>query len=331
MFDKSKPMDLGDIFSNTFKLLGQTFSRNIVIACAFIIPAGLLMASATDSFFSEMMLFARSAEENRNKDFNPELILDLFANMGFYSFAVLIFLLGHLGALIGITKISCSSINGDRISLGEAFNKVFSITAIRCIGQLLLLFLALYTCVLAGIIIIIIGASSEIVPLTIFGVVALIAGTVLMFYLMFRWYFAFIAIVCEDNRVIESFLKSSMLVEGNWWRTFGIVLLFSVLIDFAVSIISTPIYFIAMWDFFAQYFKMMADGTINENDPAFVFNMMESFGFAIGIVILVSTLLETLIAPVFNVVYYIDLKIRKKDFPELINPVNEAGGVPSIE
>lgn len=331
MFDKTKPMDLGDLFSNTFNLFKETFSRNLIISSAFLIPAGLLMASAFDSFFSAMMDFVRNAEANRDQQFSPEIFLKLFSNIGLYSLAIIIFLLGHLAALIGVTGISCSSIKGNRINIGEAFNKIFSVTYLRSVGQMLLLSLALYACITAGIIIIIIGAASEIIPLTVIGVLGLIAGIILMLYLMFRWYFAFIAIVCEDKKVIESFSKSSMLVEGNWWRTFGIVILFSILIDFAISIISTPVYFIAMWDFFKMYFQMMSEGNFNQNDPEFVFNIMESFGFAIGIVVMISTLLETLIAPVFNVVYYYDLKIRKKDFPELNNPVIEAGGVPPVD
>ena len=58
--------------------------------------------------------------------------------------------------------------------------------------------------------------------------------------------------------------------------------------------------------------------------------MMDSFGFAIGIVIIISSILDALITPVFNVVYYFDLKIRKRDFPEPVASDNLTGGVPPI-
>jgi hypothetical protein len=289
------------------------------------------MAYGFDSFFSGMMEFTKNAADRANGDFDTELLFDLFANIGLYGFAILVFSLGYLCAMIGITKISYSVANGERISIGEAFNKIFSVTLLRSIGQALLLSLVVFACLSAGIILIAVGAGTEAIPLIIVGVLALMAGVVLMLYLIFRWYFAFVAIVCEDKKVIESFSKSSMLVEGNWWRTFGIVLLFSVIIDFAISIISTPIYFIAMWDFFSQYLKMMAEGNFNENNPEVIFNMMESFGFAFGVVIILSTVLDALVTPLFNVVYYFDLKIRKKDFPELIVSENSIGGVPPIE
>jgi len=42
MIDKSKPMNLGDIFDTTFKLIKETFTRNILIAVIFLIPAGIV-------------------------------------------------------------------------------------------------------------------------------------------------------------------------------------------------------------------------------------------------------------------------------------------------
>jgi hypothetical protein len=330
MFDKTKQMELGDLFSNTFKLFKETFSRNIVIASAFLVPAGILMTYGFDSFFSALMETVRTASENRFEYSEPDYTF-IFSNIGIYVLSLLAFLLGYLGAMIGITRISCRAAEGERISIGEAFNKVFSVLYLRCIGQSFLLSLAVSACFFAGIMIIIIGSAAEIVLITVIGVLALIGGIVLMIYLSFRWYFAFVAIVGEDKKVIESFSKSSFLVEGNWWRTFGIVLLFSVLVDFAISIITTPVYFIVMWDFISQYFKMMAEGNINEKDPEVIFGMMESFGFAFGVVIIITTILDALITPLFNVVYYFDLKIRKKDFPETISPDNLPGGIPPVE
>ena len=261
MFDKTKQMELGDLFSNTFNLFKETFSRNIVIALVFFIPSGILMAYGFDSFFSTMMESVRKAAEHKydyeytNPDFD---FISVISSISIYFLSILIFFLGYMAVMIGITRICYRAAEGERISLGEAFNKIFSVIFLRSIGQSLLLSLALSACVFAGIVLILIGSSADIVPITVIGVFALIGGIVLIIYLVFRWYFAFVAIAGEDKKVIESFGKSSFLVEGKWWRTFGIVILFSILIDFAISIISTPVYFIAMWDFILQYFRMIA-------------------------------------------------------------------------
>ncbi len=330
MFDKTKPMELGDLFSNTFKLFKVSFSRNIVIASIFLIPAGIIMAYGFDSFFSAMMESVKTSVEHRYANQQPDLAL-IFSNVGIYFLSILVFMIGYLGAMIGITKISYTSMKGERISLGEVFKNIFSVVYIRSIGQSLLLSLIIMSCIFAGIMVIVLGAASKLVPVIVIGVLALIAGIAFVIYLTFKWYFAFVSIVGEDKKVMESFSKSSFLVAGNWWRTFGIVLLFSVLVDFAVSIISTPVYFIAMWDFISQYFKMISEGTINQNNPEVFLKMMDSFGFAFGIIIIFSTILDALITPLFNVVYYFDLKIRKKDFPDLIEPDNQTGGVFPVE
>jgi hypothetical protein len=107
MFDKTKPMDLGDIFSNTFKLLKETFTRNIVIAAAFLIPVKILMAYWFDSFFSGIMESARTAARNRYEYSEPDFTF-MFANISIYFFSLFVFLIGNLGAMIGITKINLS-------------------------------------------------------------------------------------------------------------------------------------------------------------------------------------------------------------------------------
>lgn len=330
MFDKTKPMDLGDIFSNIFKLLKETFSRNIIIAAAFLIPAGIVMAYGFDAFFSAMMEMVRTASENRYEYTKPDFTF-IFANIGIYFLTMIVFLLGYLGANIGITYVSWHSLNAERKSLGETFSKIFSVTFLRSIGQGLLLSLVVSGCYGIGIIIILIGAAANLVFLSVIGALVLVAGIVFMIYLIFRWYFAFTAIVSEDKKVVESFSKSSLLVNGNWWRVFAIIILFSIIVDFAISIISTPIAFIVMWDFISQYFKMIASGTFNENDPKIIFTMMESFGFGFGILIIISTILDALITPLFNVILYADLKIRKNDFADSISPENLTAGEPSFD
>lgn len=321
MFDKSRPLELGDIFSVTFNLFKTTFTRNIIIAAAFLLPAGLLMAYGFNIFFSSMMDIAKSVAESAYINEKPELPLNFFANIGVYALALMAFMLGYLGAMIGVTKISFSAMQGEQISVGEAFSKVFSITYLRCIAQGILISLIMGLCIFIGAFVIGIGAAAQMVGITILGVLTIIAGIFLMIYLLFKWYFAFVSIVGEDNYVFDSFSKSSYLVKGYWWRTFGILLLTSIMVDFAISIITTPLTFILMWDFIMQYFKMIAEGNFVQNDPDMIFKMMESFGFSFGILIIISTILDALITPLINVVMYFDLKIRKNDFP-VVNPEN---------
>ena len=62
-----------------------------------------------------------------------------------------------------------------------------------------------------------------------------IIGIALFFYLLVIWFFAFEAIMIEGKESIAALGRSRELVRGNWWRLFGVGVVF-VLIFGAVSI-----------------------------------------------------------------------------------------------
>ena len=319
MFDKSKPMTLGDIFNTTFNLIKATFTRNVVIVAAFLIPVGIFAAYGFQMFFSTISDITKSAKDYESGSVNPSQIARLVVGFGSYFFAVTFFYLGNLAATIGVTKVSYSEMLGEKITLGDSFKKIFSLIYLRSIGQNIMLILACCAVFMCAVFVMAVAKMMNNGFLNFFGVLAVIAAVVIIIYLVFRWYFAFIAIVGPEKKVFESFINSSYLVKDYWWRTFGIVLLISIIVQFAESVISTPISFLFMWDFISQYFKMMAGGSGIEKDPALVFEMMKSFGFAIGFVIVLGTMLQTMLSPLFNVVMYFDLRIRKNDFEEITN------------
>ena len=178
----------------------------------------------------------------------------------------------------------------------------------------------------------IIAVATKFILLEIFGVFSIIAAIAVVIYLNFSWHFTFVAIAGADKKVFESFSKSSLLVTNNWWRVFGIVLLVSIIVQFAISLISTPVSFAFMWDFLSKYFTAAANGTLNNLDPESMFGMMKSLGLAIGLISVFSSLIEILIIPLFDVVFYFDLRIRKNDFEytaPIDNPAQNEG--PALE
>lgn len=325
MFDKTKPMLLGDIFNLAFNLIKVTFTRNIIIAIIFFIPAGLFMGYGFDSFFSGVLEMVESAGESEPDTPGPELFFTLFSSMGTYFLSTMVFYLGYLGALIGITKISYCAIEGTSISIEETFQKIFSITYFRALGQIFILSLVFGIIIFSDAILMAIAFAIKGILVKIIGVLIFIAALIIIIYLSIRWYFAFLAIVGEDTGVFASFTKSSFLVKDCWWRTLGIVLLISIIVQFAISIVSTPITFFIMWDFISEYFKLLAEGSLDNNDPIVIFEMMQSIGFSFGIIMIISSILQAVIAPLFNVVLYFDLKIRKNDFD---NDIGEQNNLP---
>lgn len=74
--------------------------------------------------------------------------------------------------------------------------------------------------------------------LTVIGVLALIA---LFAWLSVKLALAPAALVAEPRGVFAAVSRSWTLTRRNWWRTFGILLLTSVIVSIIVSVISTPI------------------------------------------------------------------------------------------
>ncbi len=70
------------------------------------------------------------------------------------------------------------------------------------------------------------------------GLLALILPGI---YLLVRWYFVPQAVVVEGLRGVDALRRSSELVQGSWWRTFGIVVLLNVLAAIPGVLILAPL------------------------------------------------------------------------------------------
>ncbi|MFO7444941.1 MAG: hypothetical protein R6W90_01185 [Ignavibacteriaceae bacterium] len=320
MIDKTRPMTLGDIFSTTFSITGKTFFRNLVIAAVFLVPAGLLLGFGLQSFFSNIADFTQNAAEYDN-DIKPSQIVKMLAAGILYFFSLFIFMFCYFAALIGITKTSAGEIEGIKISLSEAFGKIFSVTYLRALGLILLILLAMAGIMGFFILIVALTGAIDNWIFKFFGVVTAIVTILFMIYLIFRWYFSFVNIVAAEDGIVESLKKSSFLVKDYWWRTFGIIILISLIVSFASTLISTPFSFLFMWGFISEYMNSLASG----DDPAASIKMLKSVGFGYGLTMGLSTLLQALILPVSYVVMYYDLKIRKNDFPSAASEEGNTG------
>ncbi len=59
-------------------------------------------------------------------------------------------------------------------------------------------------------------------------------------YLFVRWYFVPQVVVLEDARGVAALRSSGRLIEGAWWRTFGLIILVNVLALLAALVIGAP-------------------------------------------------------------------------------------------
>ena len=75
-------------------------------------------------------------------------------------------------------------------------------------------------------------AATIIVSLALIGSVILmlvLVGIPLFFYVLVIWFFAVQAVVIENKSTFDALKRSQELVKGNWWRVFGIGVVFILL------------------------------------------------------------------------------------------------------
>jgi hypothetical protein len=203
----------------------------------------------------------------------------------------------------GVTFLASGELNGIRYSLSEVFRKLVSVMMLKILALTLLLGLIIGSFFLISVIMLAAGSPFNFIGLFLFFPAMIFA---LIFF--YKWYFAPVFIVDSGTGIFNSFSKSSFIVKGYWWRTFGILILLGILIDFAVSVITTPITFLVMWDLISAVFTMEA-GASEAMDSSLAYTVLNK----IGLIITLTFTLQLLIEPLYTIVMYYDLRIRKND------------------
>lgn len=113
------------------------------------------------------------------------------------------------------------------------------------------------------------------------------------------------ALILDGTGVFASLGRSWTLVKGNWWRTFGILLLTTVIVQVIASVISTPISMVASLAFTMNGSASGPEAALAQTVPALLVTSMITAVFAaIGLAFqaAVTSLL------------YVDLRIRREGF-----------------
>ena len=131
-------------------------------------------------------------------------------------------------------------------------------------------------------------AATIIVSLALIGSVILmliLIGVPLFFYVLVIWFFAVQAIVVENKSTLDALKRSQELVKGNWWRVFGIGVVF-VLLGIALLI------------------------------PAIIVSVIVGFANTVlsNVVLGVAVALVTPVLYIGSTLLYIDLRVRKEGY-----------------
>ena len=311
------PMNLGDLFDRTFRLLGRTFGRSAIIALILLAPTALLFSFALGSFIDSVIGLAQGPYDLEPPDLDQ--LAPMFGAAGLMALTGILLGLASLAGYLAITYLANAEFAGKNVTWEEAFRKGIGLALLRSIGVSLLMGLAFAAVLILPYLLIIGGVAAESPALAGIGIILLLGAIGLVLFLAFRWNFAYQAVVLEDTPVFDSFRRSWDLVAGNWWRVFGIMILFSILVDFAISLLLTPLTLIVLWDFFSEYFTLVGGIASGESDPEKFLQVLGSLGPGLGILIAADAILTAIASPLYSVALYFDLRARKGEFAQSPN------------
>ena len=302
------PMSLGEIFEQTFKVIGRTFARTLPLIALFMIPAGILISLASDNLFSTV---ADLAHDQAARDVAS---ISLPSDLMFFGIAVVLFAVSGIIADMGVTLLSCGEVASEPLAWGDALQRSFSIRFARQLGQLALEMVSLAGILVAPIILAVILAGDHKGLALLLGVLLLPVGVGLVIYLKVCWSFTTASIMWEDAGTLQSFQRSGSLVQGSWWRVFGILLLLTILVEIVVGVVQASLNLVTMGTYSAEYFKSLHPFSRELVNPDAAFQMLRPLGLGLAISVSVGTMLTLFLQPVYRSVLYFDLRARKDEF-----------------
>jgi hypothetical protein len=306
---KSDEMHLTDIFSITFSIAGKTFKNNIIVA-SLLIPAVLILISGINLFISSINISFRN---------NRVFISGLFAQEGeqavnspvnifMFTLTVLIFIITVTAIYYGIIKTVGLVMEKKEYSVRHIFNDIFSSSFLMALISFLSFIIAV-----AGpylIILLLLSIFKDNMLILMFLPLLLLTAVIWFIYASIKFSFAFVHTTVSGEGAIDSLKKSSFLVKGYWWRTFGILIVVSLVCNFIASLILAPGAFFLRVIFLPHPDNLRDLGAIK----MFLSNL--------ALTSALSIILKSLIEPIFITVMYYDLKERKNEF-YFINEVPE--------
>jgi hypothetical protein len=209
------PKTLGGILNETFSLYGKGLWTFVAIV---IIPQ-VIMFVLNSVIFIPLVFFEMGDIADPSSFFFDHTAFELTVNIGLLFVVILVISVITLivnalmqGALIHAVSEQTAR---QTSNLGQSYSAAW-----KWIGNL-------------------IGASL-LVGLAVVLMAITIIGIPFAIYFGVRWSFILQTILIEGSGITESLSRSSNLVEGNWWRVFGIMLLVALIvlaISFALSFI----------------------------------------------------------------------------------------------
>lgn len=329
-----RPLTFGDVISASFKLLRTNLQVNLGTSVIVMLLSTLIMGGAM-----ALMYFVAYNRLEMSSSYDSSTI-----SAGNATLMIVVQLLATLFAMVGggflqaaLSHSIARAAIGDKVTFGETWQRAFKrlpAVLVSLFVQALFGFLALVV-VMAPIFILIVttggdlGQRDNAAMAVIVMIVSIIlyVGLILFSQAIYvRLGFAPNVAVLEGSGGIASIKRSWQLTRGYFWRTFGIQIVVSFIIQNVLSIVIGGLYMLALIPL-AILIPLGVAGTLDNSIVTVVMIVLLSILF---LLLTVVTALSTIVQYGANVLIYLDLRFRKEGFNLKLQKTTEdiAAGIP---
>lgn len=245
------PLALGDILGGAFSTIRRSAAAVLGTALIVALVETALSAAAILWFFDATVGLIELEEAGQDPFAGDPLaspfVSDFLGSMSVLVLAALVTMVTAIIAHGVLSVVVLRAAAGMKTSLGQAWRLTGrQVWPLAGLGGLFLLAgaatMALFTAVVVALVAgALAGDSATTGVMVLLLVVLTIAMTVAWVWIYIKVLLAPAAVAVEQRGAFSAIGRSWSLIRGHWWRTFGIVLLVSVIVGVIASVITTPL------------------------------------------------------------------------------------------
>ncbi|HRO30283.1 MULTISPECIES: hypothetical protein [Micrococcaceae] len=245
------PLALGDILGGAFSTIRRNaaavLGTALIVALLEIILSALAAMSFLDAAFELVMLEESGQDPFAGDPLASPYLGQLLGSLGVLLLAALVTLFTGIIAQGVLSVVVLRAAAGLRTSLGQAWRltgrQAWSLAGL---GGLYLLAGAVTMVVFLGLLFVLVAgaAAGDTTTTAVMGILLVVLSlglAVVWVWLYVKVLLAPAAVAVEQHAPFRAVGRSWSLTRGHWWRTFGIVLLVSVIVGVISSVITTPL------------------------------------------------------------------------------------------
>lgn len=320
------PLALGDILGGAFSTIRRNaaavFGTALIVALIEIILSAFAATSFLDAAFELVMLEEAGQDPFGGDPTTNPYFGQFFGSLGILMLAALVTLFTGIIAQGVLSIVVLRAAAGMRTSLGQAWRltgrQAWSLAGL---GGLYLLAGAVTMIVFLGVLFALVAgaAAGDTMTTAVMGILLF----VLSIGLVVAWVWIYVkvllapaAVAVEQHAPFRSIGRSWSLTRGHWWRTFGIVLLVSIIVGVISSVITTPL----------SMFGGLSDAFL---EPGSAQQALESARVWMIVTLVVTALVNAITRAFLSCVtalLYVDYRIRHESFDlDLAAAADQAG------